>query len=119
MSVGDEHKTDFNGSASGQKSRPTWGMSISQELQNGYLRQISQYPLLTIQEETKWARQHYESKLALQELMRGFPMLMLAVAKELHENISTVRISNYFTLEDSSYNDDDLNVREVFRSPST
>ncbi len=119
MSFGDENRPDDVGSASSLKPRPTWGMNISQELQNGYLRQISQYPLLTIQEETKWAKQHYESKLALQELMRAFPLLMLAVVEELHENIQNIRLSNYFSLQDSSFNEDDMNVREVFHDASS
>ena len=119
MSFGDENRPDDVGSASILMPRPTWSMNISQELQNGYLRQISQYPLLTIQEEIKWAKQHYESKLALQELMRGFPMLMLAVVEELHENIPNVRLSNYFSLKDSSFNEDDMNVRELFCDASS
>ena len=114
MNVGDENRSDGIGSAGGTRPRPAWGMNISQELQNGYLRQISQYPLLTFQEETKWAKQHYESKQALQELMRGFPMLMLAVIEELHSNISNIRASNYLSMRDSSYNEDDMNVRELF-----
>ena len=114
MSSGEKHRLDDIGSGSGLRARPNWGMNISQELQNGYLSQISRFPLLTVEEELKWAKQHYESKQQLQELMRGFPMLLLAVTENLWENIATVRISNYFTLSDASYNEDDLNVRKKF-----
>ncbi|MBO4344357.1 MAG: sigma-70 family RNA polymerase sigma factor [Victivallales bacterium] len=105
---------DENSTAGSLRPRPNWGMNISQELQEGYLRQISQYPILTVEEELRWAKQHCENKQALQELMRGFPMLLIAVTESLRQNVATIRISNFFTLSESSFNDDDKNVRDAF-----
>ncbi len=114
MGVGDQNMLDENSVAGSLRPRPNWGMNISQELQEGYLRQIAQYPILTVEEELRWAKQHGENKKALQDLMRGFPMLLIAVTETLWQNIATVRISNYFTLSESSFNDDDKNVRDAF-----
>lgn len=110
----DDNKTNGDKLLSGAfRARPSWGVNVSRELQEEYLRQISLYPLLTSEEEGHWTRQYYDSKQELQSIVSSFPLLQLAVSEELLEDLSAIRPAHYFAVAGTEENDDDKRLRDI------
>ncbi len=95
------------------RSHQGWISSIGQALQENYMKQVSRYPTLTQEEESKLTKEYGEAKFALAAELRKYPTIFISIFKNIYDDDSSCRISNYFMLDENE-NDDENNVRQQF-----
>ena len=76
--------------------RSYFSSCIVHELQANYMHQVSLFPILSPEEETKWTRQHHEARKQLHNLLEQFPPLIISVLNSLLITQNQMKLYRYF-----------------------
>ena len=94
--------------------RSYFSSCVMHELQANYMHQISLYPILTPDEETKWTRQHHEAKKELHNLLEQFPLLIISVLNSLVLTQNHLKLERYFLTSDPADDEGKQKLHTLF-----